>query len=352
MPKRERDEALAELSSRIFSSMLEDIILDIALKSHQEIARAKTLCPTCHTYCGDVHVPNPSNAGQPTASSSRQSPKEGDNTHNNDTGQSTPINGNGKSDGNIYFECEICKRSIASNRYAPHLSSCLGLNRRGAARNATTKTKLAAEAGRSVSPYVPSENGYLSDETRAGLKSKTKTSKAKRADEAEFSLNSKKRMASPATSPAKKSKKAKTNNSPSLSHKTIPGTSNPLSLHHTSSQTRVPSRLANTVTGDRESSPDSRFSSPERSTHTPTSTLSAKSPVIPPMPGGVPGQRGRPLKNGTTKAKANGAPPPKRMSPPRPPPPPPVPKVAQPDFLVDVEGDGDETGSSTDTDSS
>lgn len=66
-------------------------------------------------------------------------------------------------DGNILFECTVCKRQVrsisttshpchnthccpkvASNRYAPHLSSCMGIGtgvRRGAARATNLKTK-------------------------------------------------------------------------------------------------------------------------------------------------------------------------------------------------------------------
>ncbi len=90
---------------------------------------------------------------------------------------------------------------VASNRYAPHLSGCLGLGgtRRGAPRNANAKLKyvviyaflqeltliplvffrLAPEAGRSASPYLPSENGHLSDDGKGANKAKGK-SKAKR----------------------------------------------------------------------------------------------------------------------------------------------------------------------------
>jgi hypothetical protein len=78
---------------------------------------------------------------------------------------------------------------MASNRYASHLSGCIGTGtgtRRGAVRNATSKSKyelylfiylffrfallnvahwcrLGSDAGRSVSPYPGSENGNVSD---------------------------------------------------------------------------------------------------------------------------------------------------------------------------------------------
>lgn len=83
---------------------------------------------------------------------------------------------------------------MASNRYASHLSGCIGIGtgtRRAAVRNATSKSKyvvfcflfflgsalapfdrsdgvvhwcrLGSDAGRSVSPYPGSENGNASD---------------------------------------------------------------------------------------------------------------------------------------------------------------------------------------------
>ncbi|KAK7694382.1 hypothetical protein QCA50_001568 [Cerrena zonata] len=234
---------------------------------------------------------------------------------------------------------------IASNRYAPHLSSCLGMgNRRGSARNANAKSKLAAE-GRSASPLVPSENGYLSDDAR--IKGKGR-SKAKRTDEAEFNVGTK-RTGSPSISPAKKSKKAKGSASPSKA-KTEPGTPN-MALSHATSLSKVPSKLressviSSTIHDDRLSSPEgSRFSTPERSAATPTSTLSAQSPLLAALSGGVPGKGRPPPKNGNSKLKPNGIQA-KRPSPPRPPPPPPVARLPELDY-VDVEGE--ETGSSTD----
>ncbi|THH26653.1 hypothetical protein EUX98_g7532 [Antrodiella citrinella] len=196
MTKKERDEAISTLASRIYNKMLDDIMMDVVLKAHQEVARSRTICTICHTRCGQVSLEA-------------------------DTGTNTPVNG--KSEGTAYFECENCKRQIASNRYAPHLSSCLGLgnSRRGAIRNANTKTKLTSEAGRSASPYMGSDHGNVSDDGK-GSKSKSK-SRAKRQDEAEFSLN-RKRTGSPSLSPAKKPKKAKLSGSAQMNSE--PGTPN------------------------------------------------------------------------------------------------------------------------------
>jgi len=328
--------------------MLDDIMMDVVLKAHQEVARSRTVCSICHTRCGEIHLPGTSSGSQQpmASSSSHQSPG----SHEGETGTNTPVNG--KSDGTVYFECENCRRQIASNRYAPHLSSCLGLgnSRRGAVRNAATKTKLSSEAGRSASPYMGSDQGNVSEDGKPGSKSKSK-SKAKRQDEAEFSLN-RKRNGSPSLSPAKKSKKPKLSGnapSPAARTKSEPGTPNHLlPISQTNSQTKIPSRLRETSIlssinkDDRSSSPESRDSSPARSVSTQTSTLSFQSPIVPPNMAA----KAKP-KNG--KPKGTG-PPQRRPSPPRLPPPPPPVKKPEPDYLVDVEGD--ETGSSTDTDSS
>ncbi|KAL4243184.1 SAGA-associated factor 11 [Abortiporus biennis] len=341
MPKREREDAISELSSRIFSTMLEEVLLDVVLQSHHEIARSKVVCPICHTKCNEVHVPSVS---LPGPSSSHSTPPNGvDSVENgrSDTGTSTPVNGK---DGNVYFECEVCKQQVASNRFARHLSACLGLgnSRRNAARTSTAKSKLASEAGRSASPYVPSESGHVSDEGKANPK-KSK-SKAKKADEAEFSLH-RKRNGSPSVSPTKKSKKQKTTASAVTRVKSEPdilgAPNNSLPPSQSNSQSRIPSKLRETslasfIPDQRSSSPDSQDSS-----STPTSTLSARSPVI---PAALPPKKKAP---GKTKAAANGLA--KRPSPPRPPPPPVI-RMPSPDFLGG-EMDGDETGSSTDTDS-
>ena len=88
---------------------------------------------------------------------------------------------------------------MASNRFAPHVSSCMkfGGSRRGTARNSNknrcvlcrrrvlgawlrvANSRLPSEAGRSDSPYLASENGHVSDEGKSPSKSKAK-SKAKR----------------------------------------------------------------------------------------------------------------------------------------------------------------------------
>ncbi|KAF7794122.1 hypothetical protein EIP86_005252 [Pleurotus ostreatoroseus] len=191
-PKKERDEAIAAFTSRVLTSMLEETLMDVVLQSHQEIARARAVCGVCHTRCGSVHVPGPSSSG---GASTRPSPPDGTKSHEGGTapgtGANTPTNGN-----------------IASNRFAPHLSGCMGLggSRRGAGRSTKNHARLPSDAGRANSPYL--ENGHLSDDSRTPTKNKGK-SKANREDDAEFSVN-RKRTGSPSISPLKKNKKQKT----------------------------------------------------------------------------------------------------------------------------------------------
>ncbi|KAG8859129.1 hypothetical protein FRB96_004699 [Tulasnella sp. 330] len=73
-------------------------------------------------------------------------------------------NSTSKDKAEILIDCLNCPRSIASNRFAPHLSSCLGLGngtRRGAARGTAGKAKLIAEGSRSNSPQIPAQDEGL-----------------------------------------------------------------------------------------------------------------------------------------------------------------------------------------------
>ena len=44
--RTQRDQA-----SRLFDAMLDDIVIDVALQSHQEVARSRRKCDVCHTQC-------------------------------------------------------------------------------------------------------------------------------------------------------------------------------------------------------------------------------------------------------------------------------------------------------------
>ncbi|KAG6885939.1 hypothetical protein C0993_007441 [Termitomyces sp. T159_Od127] len=313
--------------------MVNDLVMDVTLQAHQEVFR--------------VHAPGPSGAtSQPTIPSSRPSTPasavDGKMANSAGTGTNTPTSAK---DGNLYLECVNCSRQIASNRYAPHLTSCLGLNtaRRGAART-NNKSKPPSEAGRSLSPA--SDAGAVSEESPKG-KAKGK-SLNKRVDEAEFNLK-RKRPASPQVSPAKNQKKQKTSGttpnfdfqlfltssrsvgSPVSRLKATVETSGLRNNSHFSpsnSQSKIPSKLRDSSTasfiGGSSSPTSSRDSSPGGiASATPASSFS-RSPHI--------------MNKAVTKgpAKVNGVGPPRRPSPPRPP------SIHVPDYSIDVEGE--ETG--------
>ncbi len=47
----ERRETQSQQASRLFAAMLDDIVVDVALQSHQEVARSKRKCDICNTQC-------------------------------------------------------------------------------------------------------------------------------------------------------------------------------------------------------------------------------------------------------------------------------------------------------------
>ncbi|KAJ6574888.1 hypothetical protein B0H19DRAFT_617690 [Mycena capillaripes] len=336
MPKSQKEETLSTLATRIFSAILEDIVMDVTLQSHHETARSRSVCPVCNTRCSSVHAPsNPQVASQPLPSRPSTPAANG----SAGTGTSTPTST--KADGNLYLECVNCSRQIASNRYAPHLSSCMGLStsRRGATRGNAAKSKQPSEAeGRSTSPEAT-----LSDDggTPKG-KGKSKAKSISKCflpiflgsypiDEAESNLK-RKRPESPQLTPNKKQKKQSATGSPVSRIKAgndvsgVPGSA--LHSPSTSSQSKVPSKLRDSSTAsviERSSTPSSRFSSPAPDSPG-SSSYSMQSPSL-----------GSPTK--ISRAAPNILPP--KPSPPRP---------VVDDYLLD--DGGDETGSSTDTDSS
>ncbi|OJA21260.1 hypothetical protein AZE42_02534 [Rhizopogon vesiculosus] len=285
MSKAEREDVIATITSKIFSAMLDDLTMDTALQAQHQLLRSRAVCRICHTRCGMVH-PN----GAQNLTSQTQSAVQADagGKAASSTGTITP-NGT-KSDGNIFFECMVCKRQVASNRFAPHLSACMGTgSRRAAPRGTNLKTKIPIEHGRSASPYPGSENGNASDDNSNG-KGKAK-GKGKRtgntlllqtdegvsdnlvADDADFNLK-RKRPISPQTSPAKKPTKklktAGTDGSPVSRLKANPDSSgttagNTLQVPSLSSQSKVPSKLRSSSTTsflerDRSSTPGSQSS--------------------------------------------------------------------------------------------
>ncbi|KAG2023643.1 hypothetical protein CC2G_001275 [Coprinopsis cinerea AmutBmut pab1-1] len=305
MGKGERDEACAALTGLILSSLLDEFILDCTLQAHREVAKSTTICKVCNTRCSSVHLPNSLAAACANQNGSRSGTPSsiGDKSH---TGTNTPTNG--KSDGNLLLECIQCNRQIASNRYAPHLSSCMGLSnsRRGAPRSGTKLNRAPSDAGRSASP---SSEAYLSDDRSVG-KSKS-YGKGKQDDE--YTLK-RKRPLSPQVTPSKKSK-SKLSGSPISRVKADPVSSGvPGGSHYsptTKSQSRIPSKLRDSSIAPDHYSSSSRSSSPEAgSIPTPASSSFTRSPNLSSRPvTGTGRPRGRPPGSGTG--------PPKRPSPPR-----------------------------------
>ncbi|KAF9056618.1 hypothetical protein BJ165DRAFT_1434929 [Panaeolus papilionaceus] len=332
MPKSEKDETLQSLSNKIFAAMLDELVLDAALQAHHEVARARAMCSVCGTRCGTVHVPK--SAAEAASSASGAGGSRADTPSSavsNDAGTSTPVNTKG--DGNLILECVSCSRQIASNRYAPHLASCMGLGtaRRNAAR-AGSKAKVHSDAGRSDSPG--SEGGNASDEKANSSKGKFKSK--------ELDSLKRKRAGSPQISPNKKTKKGKPMPSPVSRVKADPDSSGlPTNSHFspsTSSHSKIPSKLRDSSTApliDRSSS--SRESSPGALSvaATPTSSFASQSPT-------------RPLNGKASRGRPMGIGPPRRASP-LPVRPPPVHHVSE--YHLDIDH-ANETGSSTDTDDS
>ncbi|KAF8264419.1 hypothetical protein EI94DRAFT_1738471 [Lactarius quietus] len=340
MAKAERDDALNTLASRLFAAMLDDIMVDVAMQSHQEVARSRRKCDICHTHCRQVHPPVPFNAdaagaSQTTLPGSRPSTPTRDSETPAATG--TPNSGVNKN-GTVVLDCVGCGRPTPSNRYAIHLSSCISDGtgtRRAAVRSATSKSKIGSDAGRSASPYLGSDNGNVSDHYAPppppGPKKKGRPPKNKpkvsAANEDGEPLSNRKRPGSPLSSPTKGTKKQKVSATP-LSRV---GSSNPGAR----SQSKIPSRL-------RESSIVS-FLEPEATGASPGSRSSSPGTAATPTSSMFGNGRANGFAGGGEEKKA----PARVPSPPRPPPP--VTRRPETDYLVDVEGD--ETGSSTDTDS-
>ncbi|KAJ7597631.1 hypothetical protein C8J56DRAFT_920558 [Mycena floridula] len=325
-PKSERDEFLSATAMRFFSAMVDDLVMDATLDATMGVLKRRAVCEKCNTCCNAVHLPQPyvpslPNKGSPSRA---ETPVTGESSKSAN-GTSTPTSI--KNDGTLYLDCVNCSRPIASNRYAPHLSTCMGLgSARRAAVRANVKSKQPSDADRSPSPMSEVEN--ISEDKSPG-KGKM-LSKTKRVDEAEFNFK-RKRPGSPQISPNKSpKKKPKAAVSPVSRLKSIPDSpasraSVPPPLLSGGSQSKIPSKLRDSSTASflESSSRSSRSSSPEA---TPLSSFS---------------RRSQSLTGGNGKAKGTG--PPKRVSPPRPPPP----SVS----LYMEEDAGDETGSSTDTDS-
>ncbi|KAG6371663.1 hypothetical protein JVT61DRAFT_9377 [Boletus reticuloceps] len=351
--------------------MLDDLVMDAALQGHREIARSRVECQICRTRNAS-HLPAVVQVVPLTGCSSNLANRHtldpfrtvhGSNAHAlpqaqyagsieasssavktlPNAGTSTPTT---VKDGNVLFECTVCKRQIASNRYAPHLSSCMGIGtgvRRGTARATNLKTKIPIDSGRSASPYLGSENGNLSDDNsneKAKGKSKGKIAGICHSLRARCIIS-----LVPCFSTQSRARRPYESGSVLYSWSPI-HFSMLQSLQALSSHSKVPSKLRASSTAsfldrERSSTPGSQSSVGTPIGASTSPAISANSPA-----GTGPPKRGRP-KGSKTGVGRGAAALMKRPSPPRPPPPP---VRIEPDYLIDVEGE--ETGSSTDTDGS
>lgn len=327
MPRSERDEAISKLTTMMFSAMISELVLDVTLQAHYEVQKLNVLCDVCHTRCGTAHassstvLTNPSSSRPPSPSMEGKQPTPTGSVSGASAGPT-----NGKSDGIIYFECLGCKRQVASNRYAPHLSSCMGAgigNRRGGSRNPITKSKSSGDQGRSESPYLASDG---SDDSKPSTKGKGKAKVAKK-DDGEFSIH-RKRPGSPQATP-KKLKKAKTTGSP-LKHITDmpPPASKKSSKLRESSITRESSNAPSVDNESRMS-----FFSPEPTSVSPTSSIGSPGATSVKVTNS---QNARKPGATTSSTAASAAPP--------------QPNTHDASYMM-MEYDGNETGSSTDSDS-
>ncbi|TRM61413.1 hypothetical protein BD626DRAFT_500947 [Schizophyllum amplum] len=325
MSTSENDELLNSLSSRIFSLLVDDLVMDAALQAHRDAAKSRAICASCGTRCSAVRTPTQSGQASPCKASAFSRSGTPSVSNNGANGSSTP-----NKDGVLYLECVNCQRQIASSRYAPHLSSCMGLNtsRRAAVRG-SAKAKQSAERERSLSPI---DDGAALSEDSQPLKNKSK-SKSKKKDEAEFSLK-RKRPTSPQPSPKKPRPKpvASSSISPRFKNPTVPSSQSHV---YKQTQSKVPSKLreSSTVSFERD-----RSSSPE------TSLGSFRSPPMAHKNASAPwgAVAGKPVGTGPPKRGMN--PTQMRAAPA------PAPAPVQ-HFAID-DDEGDETGSSTDSSSS
>ncbi|BEI83322.1 hypothetical protein CcaverHIS002_0311900 [Cutaneotrichosporon cavernicola] len=186
------DPEIRALAEAIFADLLADQVLTTTIAAHREVKRGQAVCATCGTRCR-AHVPIALASGASSAVGSREgSPARGITVRpggytvgpEKGTGGGTGIgSGSGRIDssGNAFFDCLVCGRSVTSNRYAPHLASCLGYSgstRRGASRMAAAKARLGADGRASPSPYLTGDDSDT--ESLSGKRKKLLNGNSKR----------------------------------------------------------------------------------------------------------------------------------------------------------------------------
>ncbi|OCB85252.1 hypothetical protein A7U60_g7879 [Sanghuangporus baumii] len=343
MSKGDKETVLNDLTSRIFSSMLGEVAMDAAIQAQKEVRRI-------HAVSATAPVPGTSRAGSPGIEGSSQ------------PGTSTP-GGSAKTDGNINLDCVNCQRPIASNRYAQHLATCLGIGTgvKGGKTGVHMNYRTSAN-NRSGSPYVDD-----AEDTRS-IKGKSKA-RARAAGADEDVAGSQKQAGTSQPSPSKKQKKASGTGPPRLPANRLGppssgskppsklrSTPTPSVVSHLSKNSRSPSAHSDSSDAEGDSGAEA-----ESQSH--SSIIGGTSPSLPNAesigrgrsktgsfslgPGSASGAAASKPK------KVTGTGPPKKPPPPpahqlptlAPPPPPPV-RRPESTFLIDIEGE--ETGSDTD----
>lgn len=281
MSPNDNDVIIKQLSHSIFDKLLDDVLMDIGEKAHKEVARSRAVCNICHTKCRSIHIPGPSNGTRapsnngnlnvPGSDQSGEPSRPGTplaaaaNGKSSASGTSTP-NSKDKSS-NVYFDCLKCKTPVASNRYAPHLERCMGINGNGSRRSAVsrtaTKTKLDGTLSRSNTPQLlvngddapPPPAAAPARKGRPPKNAGTTPGKPKKGKANAHSATPEghgpgKRPASPTPTPPKPGKKLKSEvASPSISSKTLPSGAIPIpSPAHKKSNPKVSSRLRGSPT--------------------------------------------------------------------------------------------------------
>ncbi|CAE6460432.1 unnamed protein product [Rhizoctonia solani] len=271
------DSEIDSLAGAIFDTMLEDVVLGIALEEHRAGMRNRAVCAVCHTRCRlEEHINQGANSGLPGT------PNSGSTAVNGDANGST--NGNGssaKGESAPMADCIKCKRTIVSTRYAQHLAACMGLGnaRRTGPRNAASKARTSTDSN-SATPVQRAGSVNSEDAPAPTPTTKSKSSKKKKKPDASASEatneNNKREGAAPTkTAKSKKQRVGKAANGKPLAFQpsdledfATASIASPSPGKPSSTASRVPSKLQNSQTP---------ISPSNSSTTTPTHT-----PKIPP----------------------------------------------------------------------
>lgn len=249
------DSEIDALARAVFDTMLEDIVLGIALEEHKAGMRDRAVCAVCHTRCRlEEHINQGTSSGLPGTPISGSVGANG-----NGNGSANGVGNGVKSEPVVLLDCLKCKRQVTPNRYAAHLATCLGLGnaRRTGPRNAAGKIRTGTDSG--VATPVQRSGSVNSEDAAAPVPAaKSKASKKKKkADPPEpTNANNKREGATPAkTTKSKKQKVGKAANGKPLAFQpsnleefATASVASPSPSKPSSTLSRVPSKLQNSQT--------------------------------------------------------------------------------------------------------